>query len=127
MRVTGRGKVFLHLFPLPKTKIQSSSLNIYKIFKNDRCTCHVPASIAVVLPQHLSGIFLKPLRAWDYPNKLPFVPKRRCLLVLIISIFAITFLPKNRLSNRPKHQLFFSMRERLGQLESPTVNRKKRR
>ena len=33
----------------------------------------------------LSGIFLKPLRAWDYPNKLPFVPKRRCLLVYYYS------------------------------------------
>ena len=30
---------------------------------------------------HLTGIFLKPLRDWDYPNKLPFVPERRCLLV----------------------------------------------
>ena len=42
----------------------------------------IPASIAFGHPNtDLSGIFLKPLRAWDYPNKLPFVPKRRCLLV----------------------------------------------
>ena len=42
----------------------------------------VPASIAFGHPNtDLSGIFLKPLRVWDYPNKLPFVPKRRCLLV----------------------------------------------
>ena len=37
--------------------------------------------IAVVIPRHLSGLFLKPFRAWDYPNNLSFVPKRRCLLV----------------------------------------------
>ena len=43
--------------------------------------CYVLASIAFGHPYaDLSGIFLKPLRAWDYPNKLPFVPKRRCLL-----------------------------------------------
>ena len=34
----------------------------------------------------LSGIFLKPLRAWNDPNNLPFVPKRRCLLVHSSSI-----------------------------------------
>ena len=34
-----------------------------------------------LVPADFSGIFLKPLRAWDYPNKLPFVPQRRCLLV----------------------------------------------
>ena len=38
---------------------------------------------------HLSGIFLKPLRAWDYPNKLPFVPKRRCLLVEAVLVFPV--------------------------------------
>ena len=44
--------------------------------------CYVPASIAFGHPNtDLSGVFLKPLRAWNYPNKLPFVPKRRCLLV----------------------------------------------
>ena len=42
----------------------------------------IPASIAFGHPNtDLSGIFLKPIRDWDYPNKLPFVPKRRCLLV----------------------------------------------
>ena len=43
----------------------------------------VPASIAIVIPQrqNLSGVLLKPLRAWDYPGILPSVPKRRCLLV----------------------------------------------
>ena len=42
----------------------------------------MPASIAFGHPNaDLSGIFLKPLRDWDYPNNLPFVPKRRCLLV----------------------------------------------
>ena len=42
----------------------------------------VPASIAFVIPQrqNLSGVLLKPLRAWDYPSSRPFVPKRRCLL-----------------------------------------------
>ena len=25
-------------------------------------------------------LLLKPLRAWDYPSGLPFVPQRRCLL-----------------------------------------------
>ena len=41
-------------------------------------------SVAVVIPQrqNLSGVLMKPFKAWDYPNKLPFVPKgvicRRC-------------------------------------------------
>ncbi len=34
----------------------------------DAMLWEIPASITVVLPRHLSGIFLKPLRAWDYPN-----------------------------------------------------------
>ena len=47
-----------------------------------RVTRIIPASIAFGHPNaDLSGIFLKPLRAWDYPNNLPFVPKRQCLLV----------------------------------------------
>ena len=33
---------------------------------------HIPASIAVVIPRHLSGLFLKSLRAWDYPNETVF-------------------------------------------------------
>ena len=51
------------------------------------CRCYVPASIADVIPRHLSGIFLKPLRAWDYPNNLSFVPNRRCLLVFGMNYF----------------------------------------
>ena len=50
-------------------------------YRKRECSYYVLASIAVGLPRLLSGLFLKPLRAWDYPNKLPFVPKRRCLLV----------------------------------------------
>ena len=33
---------------------------------------NIPASIAVVIPRHLSGLFLKPFRAWDYPNETVF-------------------------------------------------------
>ena len=36
----------------------------------------------------MSGIFLTPLRAWDYSNKMLFVPKRRCLLVQNIIVSA---------------------------------------
>ena len=44
--------------------------------------CCLPAIIAFVIPQrqNLSGVLLKPLRELDYPNNLPFVLKRRCLL-----------------------------------------------
>ena len=44
---------------------------------------------------HLSGIFLKPLRAWDYPNNLPFVPKRRCLPV-VSTVFKIDYLESKK-------------------------------
>lgn len=53
----------------------------YFLQKRRGILCGKPASIAVVLPRHLSGVFLKPLRAWDYPNNLPFVPKRWCWVV----------------------------------------------
>ena len=36
-----------------------------------------PANIAFAHPnKDFSGIFLKPLRDWDYLNKLPFVPPK---------------------------------------------------
>ena len=70
----------LRLFRFLKVIIQPLTLNIRKIVTH---TTIVPitARTAVVTPRLLSETFLKPLRAWDYPNKLPFVPKRRCLLV----------------------------------------------
>lgn len=53
--------------------------NVYML----QAACCVSASIAFVIPQrqNLSGVLLKPFRAWDYPSKLPFGDKRRCLLV----------------------------------------------
>ena len=45
----------------------------------------VPASIAFGHPStDLSGIFLKPLKAGDFPNELPFIPERRGLPVCYI-------------------------------------------
>ena len=41
--------------------------------------CCVPASIADVIPRHLSGRFLKPLRDWDYPNNSAFCPQKAML------------------------------------------------
>lgn len=34
--------------------------------------CYTPACTADVVPRHLSGEFLKPLRVWDYPNNFDF-------------------------------------------------------
>ena len=58
-----------------------------------------PASIAFGHPNaDLSGTFLKPLMAWGYPNNLPFVPKRRCLLVHNICVlFSVSNHPKNKI------------------------------
>lgn len=44
--------------------------------RKSECNCYVPASIAARIPQrqNLSGVLLKPLRTWDYPSSLPFVP-----------------------------------------------------
>lgn len=50
--------------------------------------CYVPASqsasqsasIAIVIPRSLSRIFLEPLFGRGYPNSVPFVHKKRCLL-----------------------------------------------
>ena len=48
------------------------SQNVYIL----QAACCVPASIAFGHPNaDLSGIFLKPLRAWDYPNNCLLSPK----------------------------------------------------
>ena len=46
-----------------------------------QAACYVPASIVFAIPQkqNLSGVLRTPLRAWDYPSGLPFVPKKALL------------------------------------------------
>ena len=40
---------------------------------------------------HLSGTFLKPLRAWDYPNNSTFCPQKAMLAGMISLLFMIAF------------------------------------
>jgi len=46
--------------------------------------CCLPASIAVVIPRRLSGVFLKPLFDWKYPNSLPLSLKGDACWYIII-------------------------------------------
>ena len=82
-RITkGRRENSLYLLAHERRKNVALILEIHEMFTRAECRCYVPASIADVIPRHLSRPFLKPLRAWDYPNKLPVGVQRQCLLVV---------------------------------------------
>ena len=56
------------------------SQNIYIL----QVICYVPASIAFVIPRHLSGIFLKPLRKLELSQHFAFCPQNKMLAGIVL-------------------------------------------
>ena len=80
-------RFFVAILGVPQGRDPPLGLKFLSIKTENSPLSFVPASIAFGHPNaDLSGTFLKPLRDWDYPNNLPFVPQRRCLLVYVIHV-----------------------------------------
>ena len=68
LEIVEPGFLVIHITPIAAGLVRAEFL--LSTSKNRRCDTTA-----------LVRSFLKPLRDWDYPNNLPFVPKMRCFLV----------------------------------------------